>query len=336
MRMWQKITLIAIALSLLFVSVKSGMIALSLSEPPVNAGTNEARARLREAYNVTVFAEQAGTNVNEAVEKMNEALECINQAENLTAQGNLGQANALTQGSIQLSTETIALIQELNEQQALFTFYTKCVLSVVAAIILLGVGAGVFFFGRRVWKKRQQKRPIEMKVKTDNETMKNLSKDEDSHLGVDEEKMILVTVLSAIVVIAGILVYTSLTPPPRENFVSIYILNSERKAYNYPKLLVLGKNNTFQLTVGVENSMNRIEYSVIQAKISTVSQPEETTASFERILLNEEKWEIPVIMTLNKTGTYTITFELWLYDEMKAVFTNPTFCSLRLEVISEI
>ena len=336
MRMWQKITLIAIALSLLFVSVKSGMIALSLSEPPVNAGTNEARARLREAYNVTVFAEQAGTNVNEAVEKMNEALERINQAENLTAQGNLGQANALTQGSIQLSTETIALIQELNEQQALFTFYTKCVLSVVAAIILLGVGAGIFFFGRRAWKKRQQKRPIEMKVKTDNETMKNLSKDEDSHLGVDEEKMILVTVLSAIVVIAGILVYTSLTPPPQENFVSIYILNSERKAYNYPKLLVLGKNNTFQLTVGVENSMNRIEYSVIQVKISNVSQPEETTASFERILLNKEKWEIPVTMTLDKIGTYTITFELWLYDEMKAVFTNPTFCSLRLEVISEI
>ena len=340
MRMWQKITLIAITLSLLFVSVKLGVIGLSSSDVTVNEGINWARVKLSEAYNATVFAEQIGTNVDEAVKKMNKALEYINQAENLTTQGNLEQAHALTQISIQLSDETKTKVNELKIQTGLLNFYTKLVLPIVAAVILLGLGAYGFFFSRRVWKKHQEKRFMEMKVKTNNETMMNLSKETDYCQDRDEEKMILVAVLSAIIIIAGLLVYVSLTPAPQENFVSIYLLNSEKRAENYPELLVLDKNNTFLLWVGVENSMSRIEYCTVKVKIANVSapqdqQPEETAFRFERILPNREKWEIPVTMTLNKTGRYKITFELWLYDEMKAVFTNGNSCGLQLEVIAE-
>ena len=340
MRMWQKIPLIAITLSLLFVSVKPSVIGLSFSDVTVNEGVDEARAKLREAYNATAFAEQIGTNLDEAVKKMNKALEYINQAENLTTQGNLEQANALTQSSIQLSEETITMVQELKRQTGLLNFYTKLVLPIVAAVILLGLGAYGFFLSRRVRKKHQEKRFMEMKVKTNNQTMTNLSKETDSRQDKDEEKMILVAVLSAIIIIAGLLVYVSLTPAPQENFVSIYLLNSEKRAENYPELLVLDKNNTFLLWVGVENSMSRIEYCTVKVKIANVSapqdqQPEETAFRFERILPNREKWEIPVTMTLNKTGRYKITFELWLYDEMKAVFTNGNSCGLQLEVIAE-
>jgi hypothetical protein len=339
--MWQKITLIAIALSLLFVSVKSSMIALSFSDLTVNEGVDEARAKLREAYNATVFAEQIGTNVDEAIKKMNKALEYINQAENLTTQGNLEQANVLTQSSIKLSDETITKGQELKEQQGLFNFYMKLVLPVVATVILLGVGVYAFFFGRRVWKKRQHKRFMEMKVKIGNETMTTLSKETDSHQDMDEEKMILVAVLSAIIIIAGLLVYVSLTPAPQENFVSIYILNSEKKAENYPELLVLDKNNTFLLWVGVENSMSRIEYGAVKVKIANLSasqeqQQEVTAFSFERILLNKETWEIPVTMTFDKTGVYRMTFELWRYDEMKAIFESGPSSGLQLEVVAGI
>jgi len=340
MRMWQKITLIAIILSLLFVSCRSGMIAFSSSDVTANEGIEEARAKLREAFNATVDAEIIGTNVDEAVKNLNKALEYINQAENLINQGDWEQAANLTQTSIQLSEETITTVKELKIQTGLVNFYTKLILPVVAAVILLGIGAYAFFFGRRIWKKRQEKKFMEMKVKTSNKTMTNSSKDTDSLMNTNEEKMILVAVLSAIIIIAGLLVYVSLTPAPQEKFASIYLLNSEKKAYNYPEQLVLGRNNTFSLWVGIENFMNQIEYGNVQVKIANVSiptetPPQETTSSLERILLNGEKWEFPVTMTLNKTGAYKITFELWLYDEIKAVFTNPTFCSLRLEVIAE-
>jgi len=339
MRIWQKITLIAIVFSLLIGSAKSSMIALSISDASVNEGVNEARARLSEAYNATVFAEQVGTNVDEAIRKMNKALEYINQAENLTTQGNLEQAHALTQISIQLSDETKTKVNALKIQTGLWNFYTKLVLPIVAAPILLGVGVYAFFFGRRIWKKHQEKRFMQMKVKTNNRTMTNLSKETDSFQDRDEEKMILAVVLSAIVIIAGLLVYVSLTPPPQENFVSIYILDSEKKAENYPELLVIGKNNTFLLWVGVEDSMNRIEYTTVKVKIANSSasqeqQQEVTAFSFERILLNKETWEIPLTMTLNKTGGYRMIFELWIYNEMKAILELDRSWAWQLEVVA--
>ena len=316
------------------------MIAFSSLDVTEIEGVAVARAKLREAYNATVDAEIIGTNVDEAVKNLNNALGYIDHAENLIAQGDLEKANNLTQTSIQLSEETITMIKELKIQTGLVNFYTKLILPVVVAVILLGIGVYAFFFGRRVWKKRQDKRFMEMKVKTSNKIMPNSSKATDSRQDTDEKKMILVSVLSALIIISGLLVYVSLTPAPQENFVSIYFLNSEKKAYNYSEQLVLGRNNNFSLWVGVENFMNRIEYGNVQVKIANVSiptetPPQETTSSLERILLNGEKWEFPVTMTLNKTGAYKITFELWLYDEIKAVFTNPTFCSLRLEVIAE-
>jgi len=337
--MWQKIILIAISLSLLFVSVKVGRIALSFSDVTADEGIDWARVKLSEAYNATVFAEQIGTDVDEAVKNMNEALEYINKAENLTTQGNLEQAQELTQISIQLSDETKTQVNELKIQTGLWNFYTKLVLPIVAAPILLGVGVYAFFFGRRIWKKHQENRFMQMKVKTNNKTMTNLGKETDSFQDRDEEKMILVVVLSAIVIIAGLLVYVSLTPPPQENFVSIYILDSEKKAENYPELLVIGKNNTFLLWVGVENSMNRIEYTTVKVKIANSSasqeqQQEVTALSFERILLNKETWEIPLTVTLNETGGYRMIFELWLYNEMKAIFELDRSWAWQLEVVA--
>ena len=83
----------------------------------------------------------------------------------------------------------------------------------------------------------------------------------------DEEKTITVAVLSAILVLAGLLVYVSLTPTRQEPFASLYLLDSEKKAEKYPRLLVLGENNTFLLWVGVENFMGRIKYSSVLVKM---------------------------------------------------------------------
>jgi hypothetical protein len=336
MRIWQKITLIAIVISLLIVSARSRAIALPFSEVTLNE-VEEARAKIRDAFNATVFAEQIGTNVDEAAEKMNNALEYINQAENLIIQGDLEQANALTQASIKLSEETINSVQELKIQKGLLNFWNWA-LSILVPIILIGFGVCAFFFGRRFCKKRKWKKFMEMKVKPSNVTMPSRSTDSDSRRDVDEEKMILVAVLSAIIVVGGLVVYVSLTPAPQESFVSIYLLSLEKRA-EYPELLVLGKNSTFSLLIGVENSMRRIEYGVIEVKIfnqsiPTGQQQEDTLMHFEKILLNGETWEIPFTTTIDKIGLYRIRFELSLYDNMKAVFANKNFCSLPLEVIS--
>ena len=339
MRTWQKIVFTAIIFLALFTRFGSGMVDVSASNVTLNEEIENARAKLCEAYNATSFAEQAGANVEEVVLNLNRALEYINQAENLTIQGNVEQAYALTQSSTQLCEETVIMAEELKTHSGLLTFYTKSILPVVFVFILVVICTYAFLFGRRVWKKRQENKFMEMKVKISKNTI-NPRKVVNSSQNKNEEKMIIVAVLSAIIIIAGLVVYVSMTPAPKENFVVISYLNSEKKAADYPELLILASNNTFTLWVDVENFMNRVEFVNVQTKIANASIPTEKTSPetmlvFERVLINGEKWDFPVTMTINKTGAYRIIFELWLYDEMQAVFNTANFCDLQLEVVSE-
>jgi uncharacterized membrane protein len=155
----------------------------------------------------------------------------------------------------------------------------------------------------------------------------------------DEEKAIAVAVLSAIIILAGLLVYMALTPAPQEPFVSLYLLDSEKKAENYPQLLVLGENNTFLLWAGVENFMGRIEYSSVLVKVDDGTgqvnpSPIDPVYRFEKVLLNKETGEFPITISINQTGTHRIIFELWLFNELENVFSySKKWCSIRLDVI---
>ncbi|MDH5375770.1 MAG: DUF1616 domain-containing protein [Candidatus Bathyarchaeota archaeon] len=156
----------------------------------------------------------------------------------------------------------------------------------------------------------------------------------------DEEKTIAVAVLSAIIILAGLLVYMSLTPAPQEPFASLYVLDSEKKADNCPQLLVMGENNTFLLWVGVENFMGRIEYSSVLVKMDdgtgyTNPSPLDPVYRFEKVLLNKETWEFPITITINQTGQHRIIFELWLFNEFENVFSYSKngWCNIRLDVL---
>ena len=155
----------------------------------------------------------------------------------------------------------------------------------------------------------------------------------------DEEKTTIVAVLSAIIILVGLLVYVSLTPPQKEPVISLYLLDSEKKAENYPQLLVLGKNNTFLLWIGVENFMGRIEYSSVLVMVDngtghTNPSPLEPVYRFEKVLLNKETWEFPITISINQTGQHRIVFELWLFDELDNVFSySRSWCSIWLDVI---
>ena len=133
-------------------------------ETPINGGIEEARAKLQEAYNATVEAERAGAEVSEALKKLNNALDYIFQAESLAAQEDMEQATFLTEASIQLSEETLVLTQELK-QQAETLRYTKLIVYIAISAALLILSVYAFFIGRRMWKRHQQKKFMEMRVK---------------------------------------------------------------------------------------------------------------------------------------------------------------------------
>jgi hypothetical protein len=340
MQKWLKAAVTAFTLSLLLVSWQfKGFAFSAATDESANQKIEESREKLRQAFNATVTAEHMGADVHEAVEKLNYALNYTRQAEDFFVKGDFEQAEGIAGLAVQSSEKTLTLAQEL-ERQAQAQSLIRLITPIAALVLLITLGALVFLFNRRFWKRRQEDKFMEMKVKKGKGVTLKAAEDANP-IAPSEDKLVMVAVLSALIVVAGLLVYVSLTPSTPESLASIYILNSDRKAGDYPEILVLNKNNTFLLYVGVENFMGRIEYSVVQVKVANGTAaneplPEETVMNFEKIMINTDTWEFPVRLTLNQTGFYRISFELWLYDEMNTTFVySGSKSGLWLEVFSE-
>jgi uncharacterized membrane protein len=166
--------------------------------------------------------------------------------------------------------------------------------------------------------KKQPHNVIERKGKGTSRAAKLIS-------GMDEEKTIIVTILVALVIIGGLLVYlVFFTPIETEPFAAIYVLDSEKQAENYPKTVVLGENSTFSLWVGVENQ-NKTQVFSVQIKVDNGTAPVGSNQTmcietFNRTLLDGGIWEFPATISIDQTGHNRILFELWFLDETKNEF----------------
>jgi uncharacterized membrane protein len=153
-----------------------------------------------------------------------------------------------------------------------------------------------------------------------------------SVLEQDEEKTITITILIAIAILAGLLIFLVLTPPHQEPSTAIYVLDSQKQTEDFPKIVVLGENNTFSLWVGVENHNGITTFSV-QIKLddgkgAVDSSPVEPIESFEKTLADGQLWEFQVTITIDQVGSHRIIIELWSSDEYLG-----NWVSLSLEAI---
>jgi len=155
-----------------------------------------------------------------------------------------------------------------------------------------------------------------------------------------EEKTIILTILVALVILGALLVYlVFFTPTQKEPFALIYYLDSEKQLENFPETVVLGENSTFSLWVGVENQ-NETQVFSVRVKVDDGNapvnpSPAEPTQIFERTLLNEEKWEFPVTISIDQLGHNRIIFELWFFDKEAedGLEYSGNWVSLSLEAI---
>jgi uncharacterized membrane protein len=136
-----------------------------------------------------------------------------------------------------------------------------------------------------------------------------------------EEKIVIITILVAIVIMSALLVSTILLEPiETEKFTAMYILDSEKRADNYPKTVILGTNSTFTLWVGIENQNDKtIDYSV-QVKLDDGTSTEDPSTAepiylFNKTLANEETWESPVTISIDQPGSNRIIFELYTFNQ---------------------
>src|SRR5450759_5397132 len=75
-------------------------------------------------------------------------------------------------------------------------------------------------------------------------------------IGLNEEKGYAVAIFLALIIVSATVVgyYVAFRPQP-EGYNTIYLLDSQKKAVDYPEVLVANQNSTFNVYVNVENHM---------------------------------------------------------------------------------
>jgi uncharacterized membrane protein len=177
-------------------------------------------------------------------------------------------------------------------------------------------------------------------VKTLSELKKNIAES----LGYNDSKGHKIAVVLALIFVSSLLLgYYFVSRSPPEGYNTIYLLDYQhRKAIDYPELLVIAgneENSTVSVWVVVENHMGSNQsYQLLQKVVrgSILSFPVEAEAeqSYMKTLGDGEKWEILATVSLNEPGSYSVVFELWVYDAGTEAFVfSYNYCVLNIDAI---
>lgn len=132
-------------------------------------------------------------------------------------------------------------------------------------------------------------------------------------------------------------VYYVVLQPDQNEYMTVYLLDTQKKAANYPELLVRGENSTFSVYVEVENHMQTPQNCQVQVKVTSDMNPSfpvpiNATQTFSGTVQNEEVWENLATLSLNQAGKYLVVFELWTSKE--GIFEySGNFCVLNVQVV---
>ena len=127
---------------------------------------------------------------------------------------------------------------------------------------------------------------------------------------------------------------------PPEGYTSISLLDYQnKKAIDYPELVVLNENSTFNVWVQVENHMGTSQACEVLQKVTIDMIPSfpveaDVENSYAQTVENGAAWETLATVSINETGSYAVIFELWLYDAGTLQFTY-NYCVLNVEVVDQ-
>jgi len=151
-----------------------------------------------------------------------------------------------------------------------------------------------------------------------------------------------IAIALALIFVSSLLIgYYFISRLPPEGYTTIYMLNyPQKEAADYPELLVVNENNTFNVWVVVENHMGtKQSCEVLQKVIADMipSFPVEANAenSYEQTIENGETWETLATVSINEPGSYSVIFELWIYDKTGALEFSYNYCVLNIEVVEQ-
>ncbi len=155
-------------------------------------------------------------------------------------------------------------------------------------------------------------------------------------IGLDEEKGFAVAIFLALIIVSATVIgYYVVFRPQAEPYNTIYLLDAQKKAVDFPSTLVVNQNNTFIVYVNVVNHMGGTDTQTyqVQSKISPNFPGTQPTKTYDLSLKDGETWQDSASITLNQVGDYSVEFELWQMKNGVLVLT-PNSCVLKISVIS--
>ncbi len=159
-------------------------------------------------------------------------------------------------------------------------------------------------------------------------------------IGLDEDKGYVIAIFLALLIVSATVAgYYLVLRPQAEPYNTIYLLDSNKMAVDYPETLVANQNNTFNVYVNVENHMASSASYQIQVKITTnlntfpVGVTPSQTIETGTISNNGKPVESTATITQNQLGQYWVVFELWEHKDNTLVFTQD-YCVLPINVIN--
>jgi hypothetical protein len=146
--------------------------------------------------------------------------------------------------------------------------------------------------------------------------------------------------LAVIFVFSLLIGYYFVSRLPPEGYTSISLLDYQnKKAIDYPELLVVNENSTFSLWFEVENHMGTSQTFEVLQKVTTDTIPSfpveaDVENSYTQTMENGATWATLATVSINETGSYAVIFELWLYSEGTLQFTY-NYCVLNVDVVDQ-
>ena len=170
------------------------------------------------------------------------------------------------------------------------------------------------------------------------ERVKNIGR----KIGLNDEKGYAVAIFLVLIIVSALVVgYFLMFPAQPEGYNTIYLLDSQKKAVDYPVTLVANQNSTFNVWVSVENHMGgsgNQTYQVlmkITPNLSTFPVDTQPTQTYDISLANGKSWQNLSTVTQNQVGSYSVVFELWQYNQDSGAYEfTSNYCVLNIQVVS--
>jgi len=158
-------------------------------------------------------------------------------------------------------------------------------------------------------------------------------------LGLNEEKGFAVAIFLALLIVSvAVLGYFVWFRPPAEPYNTIYLLDSNKKALDYPETLVVNQNSTFNVYVDVVNHLGYPASYQVQMKMTKnlstfpVDVPASQVFEINSLEGNGQTKENTATITENTVGDYSIVFELWQQNLAGTYEFTHNYCVLNIQV----